>query len=138
MVLEIIATKFPQLQLQVIRNLSYEDYRRVISKAKWAITFGEGLDFYFIESIFSGGISFAVYNEKFFTKDFNNLQTVYPDYETLIQNICKDIIRLDNKKSYTEYQRDQFKMCAKYYNYKIYKDNVSSFYKKYYSKVDEV
>jgi hypothetical protein len=137
-VLSSIKKAFPRLRLQVIKNLSYEEYKRVISKAKWAITFGEGLDGYFIEPIFSGGIAFAVYNDKFFTKDFKTLRTVYPDYETLIQNICMDIAALDNESSYTQYQRKQFESCAKHYDYKVYKDNVSSFYRKYYSKVSGV
>ena len=133
-VLGVIATQFTQLRLQLIRNLSYEEYKRVISKAKWAITFGEGLDGYFIEPIFCGAIAFAVYNDKFFTEDFKTLRTVYPDYETLIQNICTDIGGLNNEVSYTLYQRKQFEMCAKYYDYKVYVDNVASFYSKYYSK----
>ncbi len=131
-VLSSIKKAFPRLRLQVIKNLSYEEYKRVISKAKWAITFGEGLDGYFIEPIFSGAIAFAVYNDKFFTKDFKTLRTVYPDYETLNQNICMDIAALDNESTYTQYQRKQFESCAKHYDYKLYQDNVASFYNKYY------
>jgi len=137
-VLGIIAKQFPQLRLQVIKNLSYEKYRKVISKAKWAITFGEGLDGYFVETILSGGIAFAVYNDRFFTEDFKTLRTVYPDYVTLIQNICADIRELDDEVCYTQYQKQQFEICSKYYNYETYKDNLSSFYRKYFTTVSGV
>lgn len=137
-VLGVIARRFPKLRLQVIRNISYEEYKTVISKAKWAITFGEGLDGYFIEPIFSGCIAFAVYNDRFFTEDFKTLETVYPNYETLIQNICSDLIELDNESSYTQYQSKQFELCAKYYDYNVYVDNVALFYSKYYSIVGYV
>ena len=47
-ILRLIAGHFPQLQIQIIKNLTYEEYKKVISRAKWAITFG-GLDGYFID-----------------------------------------------------------------------------------------
>lgn len=137
-VLEIIAKEFPQLRLQIIKNLTYEEYKRVISKAKWAITFGEGLDGYFTNTIFSGGISFAVYNNRFFTEDFKTLRTVYQDYDTQIENICTDMRALDNESSYTEYQRKQYEVCAKHYDYNKYVNNVVSFYLKYYPKANGV
>ena len=87
-VLSLIAKYFPKLKIQIIKNLTYEEYKDVISKAKWALTFGEGLDGYFIETIFSGGISFSVYNSNFLTQDFTSLQTVYDSYSILIKNIC--------------------------------------------------
>jgi len=53
------------LSVQIIRNLTYDQYKSLVSRAKWALTFGEGLDGYFIEPVFSGAIAFAVYNEQF-------------------------------------------------------------------------
>ena len=121
------------LKVQVIQNLTHEDYKLLISKAKWSLTFGEGLDGYFIEPIFSGAISFAVYNEKFFTSDFSDLQTVYPDYDSLRQNITKDIERLNNADLYAAYQKVEYDLCAIYYNKKQYINNIASFYKKDYT-----
>ena len=132
-VLDVISKAFPGVRLQVIKNLSYQEFKTVISRAKWAITFGEGLDGYFVEPIFSGCVSFAVYNERFFTEDFRSFRTVYPDYRSLIENICVDMAALDNENSYTQYQKKQYESCAKYYDYKVYLDNVSSFYRKYFS-----
>jgi len=71
-------------------------------------------------------------NDKFFTDDFLNLRTVYPNYEVLVEKIVSDIKDLDNEVSYVSYQTMQFNMCAKYYNYKSYIDNLSSFYQRYF------
>lgn len=128
-ILKLIYTQLPQIEIKIIRNLNYEAYKSLISKAKWALTFGEGLDGYFIETIFSGGISFAVYNSRFFTKDFKSLKTVYSSYDELIKNICSDITRLDNPDAYINYQNEQYKICAKYYNYNQYLKNLELFYK---------
>ena len=75
------------LRIQVIQNLTYEQYKELISRARWSLTFGEGLDGYFIEPVFSGSVSFAVYNEEFFTQDFKPLSTVYSSYEELLKRI---------------------------------------------------
>jgi len=127
-ILNLIHTQLPQIEIKIIRNLNYEDYKSLISKAKWALTFGEGLDGYFIETIFSGGISFAVYNSRFFTKDFKSLKTVYNSYDELIKNICSDIIGFDNLDAYINYQEKQYKICAKYYSYDQYLKNLELFY----------
>lgn len=128
-VLDLIHKQLPQLKILIIKNLTYEEYKEVISRAKWALTFGEGLDGYFVETIFSGGISFAVYNSEFFTGDFKSLRTVYDNYETLIKNICSDISDLGNMETYTKYQNDLYALCSSYYNYKVYVKNIELFYR---------
>jgi len=137
-VLSIIAKRLPKLKLQIIKNLTYEEYKQVISRAKWALTFGEGLDGYFVETIFSGGISFSAYQPKFFTEDFRSLRTVYDNYDALIQEICSDISDLDNKITYVKYQNEQFELCHKYYDHKQYIENLTSFYKEEYAREREM
>ncbi len=128
-VLDSIARRFPQLRIQIIKNLTYEEYKKTISQAKWALTFGEGLDGYFVETVFSGGISFAVYNSAFFTEDFRSLQTVYDDYAVLMERICSDMESLDNDVAYTRYHDEQYSLCCKYYRYEEYIKNLESFYR---------
>jgi hypothetical protein len=65
-VLHRIAQACPDLTIKIIENLSYGDYRKLARRAKWSLTFGEGLDGYFLEPVFSGGVSFAVFNDRFF------------------------------------------------------------------------
>jgi hypothetical protein len=132
-VLSLIAGHFPNLKIQIIQNLTYEQYKNLISRAKWALTFGEGLDGYFVETIFSGGISFSVYNPTFFTEDFKSIRTVYENYDALIEKICSDIGDLDDEKTYGEYQREQFALCSKYFNYKEYVKNIELFYQEKYT-----
>lgn len=128
-ILKLIEREHPLLKIKIIKNMTYDEYKETISRAKWALTFGEGLDGYFVETIFSGGIGFSVYNAKFFTKDFGSLRTVYGSYELLVQNICKDIFELDDEKSYVDYQNKQFELCEKRYDYRIYLKNLEAFYR---------
>jgi len=128
-ILGLIHKQLPQLRIQIVKNLPYEEYKKLISRAKWALTFGEGLDGYFIETIFSGGVSYAVYNSEFFMDDFKLLRTVYDNYEMLAKKICFDIKELDNEKAYTEYQNEQYTLCSKYYDYRKYVKNLELFYR---------
>ena len=118
------------LQLQQIQGLTYSQFKDLISKAKWSLTFGEGLDGYYIEPVFSGAISFAVYNEDFFTDCFKDLKTVYKSYENLQNNIVNDIqiLNADNI-SFAQYQKQQFDICADLYSSKVYKQNIEKFYR---------
>ena len=128
-ILDLIARQFPQLKIQIIKNLTYEEYKNVISKAKWALTFGEGLDGYFVETIFSGGVAFSVYNERFFSDDFKSLRTVYTDYDVFTVEICSDIKDLDTEISFMNYHKIQNDLCCRYYNYNTYINNLALFYK---------
>lgn len=116
------------LEVRIIENLTYEAYKKLIAKAKWSLTFGEGLDGYFIEPVFSGAISFAVYNELFFTPDFGLLQTVYKSIEELKNKIVIDIELFENTEMFKEYQKTQFDLCAHYYSKKEYEKNLVDFY----------
>jgi hypothetical protein len=120
------------LKILVIKNIPYEKYRKIVYQAKWALSFGEGLDGYFLETIFSGGISFAVYNKQFFTEDFKSLTTVYADYSELKNRVCTDLKDLDSEYIFNHYQTMQHEVCSKYYNYNKYVENLKSFYKTLY------
>ncbi len=116
------------LRLQMIQNLTYTQYKEVISRAKWSITFGEGLDGYLIEPIFSGAIGFAVYNSDFFTPKFKQLKTIYESYDSMFEKIANDIALLNDEFIFNEYQQNQFNICAELYSFKVYKDNIEKFY----------
>ena len=66
-VLDSLKSRMNGYEFKIIKNMTYEEYKRVIASAKFSLTFGEGLDGYFIEPVFSGGIGCAVFNDKFFT-----------------------------------------------------------------------
>jgi hypothetical protein len=127
-VLKLIAQRIPKIRIQIIKNLTYEQYKETISNAKWSLTFGEGFDGYFVETIFSGGIGFSVYNDKFFPKGFKNLMTVYDDYDLLIERIIDHIKYLDNESRYTDYQKTQFDLCHAQCDFGKYVDRLKAFY----------
>jgi hypothetical protein len=128
-ILNLIRRELPELQIKIIQNMTYEQYKQTISRAKWALTFGEGLDGYFVEPVFSGAISFSVYRQEYFTKEFQPLRTIYSDYNILKEKICSDIKQLDNPVEFDVYQRQQFELCAKEYNHANYVKNLELFYK---------
>jgi hypothetical protein len=127
--------KVPGLQLQIIQGLTYEQYKETIANAKWSLTFGEGLDGYLIEPIFSGAIGFAVFNDEFFTSDFASWQTLYTSLDVLHEKIIDDMNRLDEARIFESYQKQQFELCAAYYSEKEYRQNIIAFYKKEYTYV---
>lgn len=117
------------LRVQEIRNLTYAAYKSLIASAKWSLTFGEGLDAYLIEPIFSGAIGIALYNEDFFTPDFKTQVTLYPDIHTLKQQITADLRRFDGTTEGSIYQQEQFDCCARYYSREQYHKNIAAFYR---------
>ena len=126
-------SSIPGLHLQIIQNLTYEQYKEVISKAKWSLTFGEGLDGYLIEPIFSGAIGFAIFNEEFFTEDFKDWPTLYKSAEEMGAKIVSDITMLNTKEDFTHRQTKQFDLCARHYSQWQYFQNIEAFYKKQYT-----
>ncbi|MCT4587341.1 MAG: hypothetical protein N4A71_05930 [Carboxylicivirga sp.] len=132
-VVSIIKEKLPEFQIKIINGITYMDYLKLIEKAKYMITFGEGLDFYFVETVFSGGVSFAKYNEAFFTEDFRQLHSIFKSYEEMAKNICCCIKELEaNESSYKLTNKQQFNACYNIYNDTYYKENLSNFYKQNY------
>ena len=125
---QLMKKEMPELEVRVIKNLKYEDYKKLISEARWSITFGEGLDFYFIEPVFSGAISFAIYNELFFTQPFRNLRTVYSNYSELIKDLPNALRTIDKETIYNDLHKKEFDLCADLYSYQRYQDNIRRFY----------
>jgi len=128
-VLEQIARAHPQLDIRIVHNLSYEEYKALVSRAKWALTFGEGLDGYFAETIFSGGNSFAVFNERFFTPAFAALDTVYPSWEILMERMPVDLQRLDEPIAYDRCWHQAYDLLTSLYSTNQFRENLRAFYR---------
>ncbi len=127
-VLHVLRSTIPDLEVRLVKNMHYSDYKKLAASAKWALTFGEGLDGYFLETVFSGGVSFAVYNSEFFTEDFKGLRTVYESWDSLISHICEDIKELDQPSQYSSYNRELYEVCNTYYNPQTYRKGIQEFY----------
>jgi hypothetical protein len=132
-VLNHIKQDLPHFLVKVISGMTYMEYLTLIKKAKYMITFGEGLDFYFIETVFSGGVSFAVYNQEFFTPPFKQLNGVFNSYQDMADIITQKIKKLETDIGlYNITNKQQFDECHKIYNEQYYKQNLINFYTKNY------
>jgi hypothetical protein len=128
-VLQKIAQGLPQLSIQVIQGLSYDEYVRTIRRAKWALTFGEGLDGFFVEPVFSGAVSFAVFNQRFFTPRFAELENVYPSWEALLDRIAEDIRRWDEPAAYSQHWQQTYELVSEHLDTNRFRENLRSFYR---------
>lgn len=81
--LEELAKQLPDYRFLMIENMTFDEYRQTISRAKWTLTFGEGWDAYYIQPYLSRSIGFTVFNEAFCPEYMRAIPTVFPDYESL-------------------------------------------------------
>lgn len=139
LILEKIKEAYPDLIMKEIKNMKYQDYLKNIGKAKWVITFGEGLDGYFVESLRSGTMAFAAYNPVFFNDKFKNLENVYSSYNCMYENIVSDMKNLDVKQKYEKIVKKCISIDKVEYDDKKYVDNIKKYYQgKYTYPIDEV
>src|SRR5689334_6805697 len=128
-VLAAIEKALPELEIRIIQNMSFEKYLEIARSAKWSLTFGEGLDSYFCDPVFNGGVSFAVYNDRFFTPAFANLETVYPSWEVLAERITTDLRRLDEPVAYKRCWKQAWDILNELYNAERFRENLRAFYR---------
>jgi len=132
-IVELFTEKLPEYKIVTVCNISLEDYKKLISKAKYTITFGEGYDGYFIQPYYSNSISFAVYNTVFFPAEFQNKKNVYPDWEAFYNNIVDDIMEFDsNDTLYQGVQEELESTFLKYTNRDKSLSELSRFLRKEY------
>ena len=86
-----IQALLPEFIIIIVQDMSLDEYLELVSQAMFSITFGEGMDGYFIEPILSKGLSFAVYNDIFFPKHFVNAPTVAKSWPELLKMIKDDV-----------------------------------------------
>jgi hypothetical protein len=124
-----LQAKFPDLRIQVIQNMTYSQAKAVNEQAKWGITFGEGMDLYFLEAVFSGGIGFAVYNDEFFPPDCKGLPTVFESYEQMRRDLPAMLERLNNLSDYNECHNAMFDLLQTHNRHDQYLQRLQSFYR---------
>ncbi len=127
-ILAAISTAFPKLELIIIRNMKYDDYKLLEAKAKWSISFGEGFDGYTVFPVLKGGVTFSVYNEDFFLPKYRAIPTFYSSYEVLYESIIADMQRLDGAEAYEAYNSEMYALCHEDYSYEKYLWRVHKFY----------
>lgn len=123
---------------QEIRGLTYDKYKKLVGRAKFCLTFGEGFDGYFIESYFSGSIGLSVYNDRFFPEEsFKKLPSVSDSYESMLKSLDQTLALLDNPKAYNECVADALEKIDRANNEVDYLKKMERFYKKDYDYLPE-
>ena len=126
-----IAKALPDHTIVEIRKMTYQQYKAVIRDAKFMFTFGEGLDGYFVESIFSGAIAMAIFEERYFTPEYRDLDGVFRDGKTAISTVADFLKAADSATSFRAIAERQYNLVAKTFRRELYRDNVHTFYAKY-------
>lgn len=127
-VMAAIARACPHIRMEVVRNLSYREYKELAAKAKWSLTFGEGLDGYFIEPVFSGAVACAVYNDRFFTPEFSEHPSVFESYQQMVDGIGEFLSAYDEAEKFQELQQRIYDQCEAQYSGQRYRHNLNLFF----------
>jgi len=129
-----LRARLPEFKFVTIKRMAYADYRKLIAKAKFSLTFGEGLDGYFTEMIFGGGIGCAVYNTRFFTKEFKDIPFVYLSWEALLTRLPGDVKAANIPGKYESFNDAPYRLLNQQFSPEILRKNMISYYKTYFSR----
>lgn len=129
-IVDVLKKELPDYKFREIAGLRFEEYKSLISRAKFAITFGEGFDGYFIESAFAGAVPFAVYNDKFFPDaSYKKLPNVFESYDSMVDALPETIKSLDSERIYGQTNKNTFEKLSKIYSRSAYRKNIAELYK---------
>lgn len=132
-VLQKIRDAFPDMELFEINNITLEEYKKLIARAKWCLTFGEGLDGYFIQPLYSGSVSFAVYNDTFFTPHYKGLRNVFLNYEEMTSFIAERMHKCDSPQEYEKVRQEALTEVNKDYCMDVHVEQLRQFYLGHYT-----
>lgn len=120
---------FPEYSIVTVENMTLEEYKRLISKSRFTITFGEGYDGYFIEPALSSSVSFSVYNPTFFPENFPMLDNLYVSIEDMFEKIINDMKELEINSERYEFISNKTELeVKKFTNDDISFNNLYDFY----------
>ena len=125
---------FPDFECITINHLTFSEYMDLIARSYFTITFGEGMDGYFLQPSAVGSVGIAVYNNEFFpNKTWNNLFNVYTSYEELLNNITTDLKKMiSNKDLYYQTSSAVTEKCKEIYSFEGWLNNIKRFYQRNY------
>lgn len=131
-IITLLQKYLPEYKLITVKKMKLEDYKDLISSSKYAITFGEGYDGYFIEPYLSGSVAFSVLNTRFFPKNFKEMPTIYSSWNDMEEKLIKDIKNLDmNDELYSKINREMIEEIRKYTNNKQSEKNLNELYERF-------
>lgn len=120
----------PDFEIITIHGLTFGEYMDFISRAFCTITFGEGMDAYFLQPPSVGSVAFAVYNADFFPdKSWADLDNIYSDYEQMGKCLVDDINKLlGDRAGYERMITETIEKASRVYSQEGHKDNMERFY----------
>lgn len=124
-ILATIRAAIPELEIIVVQNMSFEEYTEHQKYSKFGISFGEGMDAYFIRCILYGGIGFAVNNETFFTDDIRAFPTVFNSYQELGTRLVSLINELNAPQPYAALVKTTRAVVGRYYHNASYQKRIT-------------
>ncbi len=127
-----ISAALPDHEVVEIRNMTFRQYCETIQRAKFVFTFGEGLDGYFVETIFSGGVAMAIYNDRFFTSDYLGLPGIFDNLAPPFQAIVDFMKAADDPVRHRQVWEKQFAKLSGKYVRREYLGRLQSFYERYF------
>lgn len=128
---ELIRKELPKYRIEVVHDLTFTEYLELVARARFVLTFGEGMDGYFSEPPSVGTVSMAVYNERYFPDiRWLDLENVYASYQELLSRIVFDIRRWEsNEAAYNNVRQVTHDINAPIVNSRVlYEDNLRRFY----------
>jgi len=129
---DLIKKQLPDYSIRVVKNMTLDEYKRLISDAMFTITFGEGYDGYFLEPYLSDSIGFCVLNETFFPKQFKPFEATYESWTALINNIVDDIRKYESDPAlYKEISEKGEKEIRKFTNNNQSNQDLAQFYARF-------
>lgn len=130
-VVNVLKEAFPDWRLITVNNMTFSEYMSLIGRAFFTVTFGEGMDGYFLQPEVVGSVGFAVYNDKFFPDaSWNSLKNVYNSYEGMIEEIA-DFMKLilRNRVLYEQTVAETLVKMQSIYKPEAFRDNLERFYR---------
>lgn len=130
--INLIKKELPDYEIRIVENMTLDEYKKLISRAMFTITFGEGYDGYFLEPYLSDSIGFCVLNPTFFPKEFKPLETTYESWNVLLNHIVKDIRKYESDaKLYKNISDKGEKEIRRFTNNKESDKDLNAFYDRF-------
>jgi hypothetical protein len=133
-ILNEIKTRLPSYKLIEINKMTFSEYVHTVSKSKYVISFGEGFDYYLLQSFQVGSVGFAVYNDVFFPdKKILEFKNIFPSYKDMLENFVSEVKMYDANDFYYKKTVSEFYDYLKnFYNEADYKKRIRNFYERKY------
>ena len=130
-ILEEMQKTFHDYLFVEIKDITFLEYMDLIARAMAVITFGEGMDGYFLQPAMVGTLSFAVYNTDFFgSKDWLSLSNVFKSYFEMKSSICAVMSKaVEKEETYYQHVNATRRIVVRSrLDDSTYKNNIKRFY----------